>query len=57
MLEIFIKPGFMKKSLFSGDSEIDQLFKTFRVMGTPQEDVWPGITESVRHNKKLCLLT
>lgn len=35
----------MKKSLFSGDSEIDQLFKTFRVMGTPQEDVWPGITQ------------
>jgi len=30
------------KALFPGDSEIDQLFKIFRVLGTPTEDIWPG---------------
>jgi serine/threonine protein kinase len=33
-----------KKPLFPGDSEIDQLFKIFRQMGTPTEDVWHGCT-------------
>lgn len=32
-----------KKCLFCGDSEIDQLFKIFRVMGTPTEANWPGV--------------
>ncbi len=27
-----------------GDSEIDQLFKVFRLLGTPSEEVWPGVT-------------
>ena len=26
-----------------GDSEIDQLFKTFRLLGTPTEATWPGV--------------
>jgi len=33
-----------KKPLFPGDSEIDQLFKIFRQMGTPTEDIWHGCT-------------
>ncbi|KAH8105342.1 Pkinase-domain-containing protein [Cristinia sonorae] len=31
--------------LFPGDSEIDQIFKIFRVLGTPNEDVWPGVRQ------------
>jgi serine/threonine protein kinase len=31
--------------LFQGDSEIDQIFKIFRVSGTPTEENWPGVTE------------
>jgi serine/threonine protein kinase len=34
----------LKKPIFPGDSEIDQLFKIFRQMGTPTEDVWHGCT-------------
>jgi len=30
--------------LFHGDSEIDQLFRIFRTMGTPTEEIWPGVT-------------
>lgn len=31
--------------LFPGDSEIDQLFRIFRALGTPSEASWPGVTE------------
>lgn len=31
--------------LFPGDSEIDELYKIFRVLGTPNESVWPGVTK------------
>ena len=34
-----------KRPLFHGDSEIDQLFRIFRVLGTPTDDVWPGVTQ------------
>jgi cyclin-dependent kinase 1 len=34
-----------KRPLFPGDSEIDQLFKIFRQLGTPTEDVWPGVSQ------------
>lgn len=34
-----------KKVLFPGDSEIDQLFKIFRVLGTPNESQWNGISK------------
>nr|QKG02511.1 Cdc2 [Locusta migratoria] len=34
-----------KKPLFQGDSEIDQLFRIFRVLKTPTEDIWPGVTQ------------
>jgi len=34
-----------KKPLFPGDSEIDQLFRIFRTLGTPDEKAWPGVTK------------
>jgi hypothetical protein len=30
-----------KKPLFMGDSEIDQIFKIFKVLGTPTDGNWP----------------
>lgn len=33
-----------KRALFPGDSEIDQLFRIFRTLGTPNENVWPGVS-------------
>ena len=33
-----------KRPLFPGDSEVDELFKIFRVLGTPNEEIWPGVT-------------
>ncbi|KAL1435970.1 hypothetical protein MTO96_010732 [Rhipicephalus appendiculatus] len=33
------------KVLFRGDSEIDQLFRIFRVLGTPTVDTWPEVTQ------------
>lgn len=34
-----------RSPLFPGDSEIDQLYKIFRALGTPTEDVWPGVSD------------
>ncbi|XP_059822064.1 cyclin-dependent kinase 2-like isoform X2 [Hypanus sabinus] len=34
-----------RKPLFPGDSEIDQLFRIFCTLGTPNEFVWPGVTQ------------
>jgi cyclin-dependent kinase 1 len=34
-----------KRPLFPGDSEIDQLYKIFRQLGTPNETVWPGCSQ------------
>ncbi|XP_014259703.1 cyclin-dependent kinase 1 [Cimex lectularius] len=34
-----------KKPLFHGDSEIDQLFRIFRVLRTPTEETWPGVSK------------
>ncbi|VDD92600.1 unnamed protein product [Enterobius vermicularis] len=34
----------LKKPLFQGDSEIDELFRIFRVLSTPTEEVWSGVT-------------
>lgn len=33
-----------RNPLFPGDAEIDQLFKIFRSLGTPDESVWPGVS-------------
>lgn len=34
-----------KKVLFQGDSDLDQLYRIFRILGTPDESVWPGVTK------------
>ncbi|KAF7264078.1 hypothetical protein GWI33_000660 [Rhynchophorus ferrugineus] len=33
-----------RKPLFQGDSEIDQLFRIFRVLRTPTEEIWKGVS-------------
>ncbi|KAJ9576907.1 hypothetical protein L9F63_006525, partial [Diploptera punctata] len=33
------------KPLFRGDSEIDQLFRIFRNIETPTEEIWPGVSK------------
>lgn len=33
-----------RKALFQGDSEIDEIFKIFRILGTPDENTWPGVS-------------
>lgn len=38
-------PQMTCKALFPGDSEIDQLFRIFRTLGTPSEAMWPGVTQ------------
>lgn len=40
-----------KRPLFPGDSEIDEIFKIFRILGTPNEEVWPGVTSLPDWNK------
>eukprot|EP00411_Alexandrium_monilatum_P029602 CAMPEP_0175373868 /NCGR_PEP_ID=MMETSP0095-20121207/22954_1 /TAXON_ID=311494 /ORGANISM="Alexandrium monilatum, Strain CCMP3105" /LENGTH=313 /DNA_ID=CAMNT_0016672079 /DNA_START=79 /DNA_END=1017 /DNA_ORIENTATION=+ len=32
------------QALFAGDSEIDTIFKIFQKLGTPTEEVWPGVS-------------
>lgn len=34
-----------KEPLFPGDSEIDELYRIFRALGTPNEQVWPGVSQ------------
>ncbi|CAI5958593.1 unnamed protein product [Closterium sp. NIES-64] len=34
-----------QRPLFPGDSEIDELFKIFRLLGTPNDDNWPGVSQ------------
>ena len=31
-----------KRPMFPGECEIDELYKIFRVLGTPTDDCWPG---------------
>jgi len=33
-----------------GDSEIDQIYRIFRVLGTPNEQIWPGFTQLPSYN-------
>eukprot|EP00768_Dysnectes_brevis_P003293 gnl/Dysnectes_brevis/2367_a2796_2078.p1 GENE.gnl/Dysnectes_brevis/2367_a2796_2078~~gnl/Dysnectes_brevis/2367_a2796_2078.p1 ORF type:complete len:307 (-),score=100.45 gnl/Dysnectes_brevis/2367_a2796_2078:165-1085(-) len=33
-----------KTPLFPGDSEIDELFRIFEILGLPNETTWPGVT-------------
>ncbi|CAD1808399.1 Cyclin-dependent kinase 1 [Candida parapsilosis] len=32
-----------RKPLFPGDSEIDEIFRIFRILGTPNETIWPDV--------------
>jgi len=34
-----------KRPLFPGDSELQQLLHIFKLLGTPSESVWPGVTK------------
>ncbi|XP_016508954.1 cyclin-dependent kinase G-2 [Nicotiana tabacum] len=34
-----------KEPLFNGKSEVDQLNKIFRILGTPNETIWPGFSK------------
>ncbi|KAK3028994.1 hypothetical protein RJ639_038197 [Escallonia herrerae] len=34
-----------KQALFPGDSELQQLLHIFRLLGTPNEQVWPGVSQ------------
>jgi serine/threonine protein kinase len=42
---------FLKRPLFPGDSEIDQLFKIFQVLGTPNDTTLPGYKNFPDYNK------
>ncbi len=33
----------LKQPLFKGEYEIEQLFKIFHVLGTPNRDIWPEV--------------
>jgi len=33
----------LRQPVFAGDSEIDELYKIFRILGTPTAEVWPDI--------------
>ncbi|XP_019554129.2 cyclin-dependent kinase 2 [Aedes albopictus] len=35
----------LRRPLFPGDSEIDQLYRIFRTRGTPDEKSWPGVCQ------------
>lgn len=41
---IFAEMAMQGAPLFPGDSEIDQIFKIFRILGTPNDDTWPGVS-------------
>lgn len=41
-----------KEALFRGDSEIDQIFRIFRTLGTPSEKIWPGVSTLPEFQKK-----
>lgn len=34
-----------RRPLFPADSEIDELFRIFRLLGTPTEQTWPGVSQ------------
>jgi serine/threonine protein kinase len=36
---------FTGRPLFPGDSEIDEIYQIFKIMGTPTEEKWPGVTQ------------
>eukprot|EP00794_Sanderia_malayensis_P012793 gene12793-14105_t len=41
-----------KKPIFQGDSEIDELFKIFQILGTPTNDDWEGVEQLQAYKKQ-----
>jgi len=41
-----------KKPIFQGDSEIDELFKIFQILGTPTKEVWPEVESLPQFNEQ-----
>jgi len=39
-------------ALFKGDSEIDTVYKIFQLLGTPTEEVWPGVSTLRDYSKR-----
>ncbi|UJR31135.1 hypothetical protein I4U23_018642 [Adineta vaga] len=39
------------RALFAGECEIDQLFRIFRTLGTPDDIIWPGFSSMPDHKK------
>lgn len=39
-----MQPMPMQQPLFPGDCELQQLLHIFKLLGTPSEDVWKGVT-------------
>ena len=39
-----------RRPLFPGDSEIDELYNIFRILGTPTEASWPGVSAYPDYN-------
>lgn len=35
-----------KVPAFPGNCEVDQIFRIFRILGTPSEETWPGVTST-----------
>ena len=35
----------LQRAIFPGDSELQQLLHIFKLLGTPSEEVWPGVTK------------
>ena len=40
----------MLKPMFPGDSEIDQLYKMFQLLGTPTEKMWNGVSSTKNYH-------
>ena len=38
-------PILLQCALFPGDSEVQQLLHIFKLLGTPSEEVWPGLEQ------------
>ena len=39
-------------ALWRGETEIDMIFRIFNTLGTPTEDIWPGISSLPFYNKE-----
>jgi hypothetical protein len=43
-LSSLVNSYYSQAYLSTGDSEIDEIFRIFRILGTPNETHWPGVT-------------